>query len=70
MPVIYFYKDEICAAAAGDLQHPRKEFRVERRDEALCAPRERAEQAFRQLDILRSWFHEPGSCISLHLEQH
>ena len=32
MPAIYFYKDGICAAAAADLQHPMKEFRVERRD--------------------------------------
>ena len=27
-----------CAAAAADLHHPLKEFRVESRNEALCAP--------------------------------
>ena len=58
-----------CAAAASDLQHPLKEFRVESRSGALCDPGTLAGHAFRQLDIPRSWFYEPNSCISSHLEK-
>ena len=47
-----------------------KEFRVEIRNEALCAWGKLAEQVFRELDILQSWFYEPNSCISSDLEKH
>ena len=57
------------AAAASDLQHPLKEFRVESRSGALCDPGKLAVHAFRYLDIPRSWFYESNSCISLHLEK-
>ena len=36
---------ELCAAAAVDTQQPLREFRVD--SEALCAPRNLTEQAFR-----------------------
>ena len=38
-----------CAATAADLQHPLKEFRVEGRNEAFCAPRKLAGQVFTQI---------------------
>ena len=40
------------AAAAVDLQHPLREFRVETK--ALCAPQNLVEQVFRQLDIFKN----------------
>ena len=40
-------KIKLCATAAAELQHPLKEFRVESRNEALCAPRRLAGQVFR-----------------------
>ena len=53
---------------------PWKEFRVETRNEALCALRGRrgrglAEQVFRYLDIFRKRFYEPNSCVSSYLEK-
>ena len=46
-----------------------REFRVESRNES---PRtlEKLAQVFRWLDIFRSWFYEPNSCISSYLEKH
>ena len=38
-----------CAAAAADLQHPLKKFRLENRNEVLCAPGKLAGQVFRKL---------------------
>ena len=50
--------------------NPLKEFRVESRNEALCALGKLAGQVFRESDILRSRFYEPNSCISSYLEKH
>ena len=36
-----------CAATAAEFQHPLKEFRVESRNEAFCAPGKLAGQVFR-----------------------
>ena len=36
----------------------------------LCSREKLAGQVFRQLDIFRSWFYEPSSCISPYLEKH
>ena len=55
--------------AAADLQQLLKEFRVESRNEALCAPGKLAGQVLRYLDILRSWFYEPNA-LSSYLEEH
>ena len=50
--------------------NPLKEFRVESRNEALCALGKLTGQVFRESDILKSRFDEPNSCISSHLEKH
>ena len=46
-----------------------REFRVESRNESPRAL-EKLAQVFRWLDIFRSWFYEPNSCISSYLEKH
>ena len=45
---------------------PWKEFRVESRNEALCAWRKTGRTGL-QTDISRSWFYEPNSWMSLYL---
>jgi len=55
---------------AADLQHPLKEFKMESRNEALCAPGKLSGQVFRQLDILRKLFYEPNSYICSYVEKH
>ena len=45
---------------------PRRKSRME--SKALCAPGKLGKQVFRQVDILRNWFHEPNPCISSYLE--
>ena len=52
------------AAAAADLQHHWKEIRVEIRNQALCALEKLAEQAFRELDIIRKRFYK-SQCLHL-----
>ena len=61
------YLPSACGAAAVDLWHPWMEFRVE--SKALCAPGNLVEQVFRQLDVLRNWFHDLNPCISVYLEK-
>ena len=46
-----------------------KEFRVERRNEALCAWGKTI-RAGLQIDMFRNWFYESNSCISSYLEKH
>ena len=46
------------ATATADLQHHWKEIRVEIRNQALCALEKLAEQAFRELGIIRKRFYE------------
>ena len=56
------------AAAAADLQHLLKEFRVESRNQALCTQGKTGSTGL-QIDILRSRFYELSSCISSYLEK-
>ena len=46
-----------------------KEFRMERRNEALCAWGKTI-RAGLQIDMFRNWFYESNSCISSYLEKH
>ena len=48
---------------------PWKEFRVESGNAVLCA-QGKSGGAGLQIDISRSWFYEPNSCISSYLENH
>ena len=48
---------------------PWREFRVESRNEALCALGKTGRTGF-QIDIFRCWSYEPNSCISSYLEKH
>ena len=47
--LLFYFLSRIksCAAAAADLQHPPKEFRVESRNEVLCALGKLAGQVLR-----------------------
>ena len=56
-----------CAAAAADLQHLLKELREDSRKEALWAQGKTGWTGL-QIDVFRSWFYEPSSCISSYLE--
>ena len=46
-----------------------KEFRVESRNEALGALKKIGKTGL-QIDIFKSQFYEPSSCISSYLEKH
>ena len=59
-----------CASVAADFHNLQKEFRVESINEVLCAPGKNWQDRLSQLDIFRSWFYEPNSCISSYSEKH
>ena len=48
---------------------PSREFRVDNRNEAFCAPGNLVEQVFRQLNSFRNWVYEPNPCIFSYLEK-
>ena len=71
---VYLYKDWFMATEATDLQHPWKDFRVEIREEALCAQKKKKKQNLQKRPSDRHFWEEilmtPASCIFSNLETH